>query len=105
MTTYDNVAKKWCPEVRQYVPNAPILLIGTKIDLRNDPQLIAELASKGLSPITTAQGEELAAKINAAKYVECSALTQQGLKQVFDEAITLVLNQRKAVPKKKCLIL
>lgn len=45
-------------------------------------------------------------EIGAAAYVECSALTQRGLKQVFDEAIRAVLMPRPK-PKRhsKCALL
>ena len=59
-----------------------------------------------MSPITYPQGLQMAKEINAVKYLECSALTQKGLKNVFDEAIRAVLCPPKP-PKKtrNCLIL
>lgn len=56
--------------------------VGTKIDLRDDKEVIAQLASQGLSAIKREQGVRVASKIHALKYMECSALTQRGLKQV-----------------------
>ena len=48
----------------------------------------------------------MAKDINATKYLECSALTQKGLKTVFDEAIRAVLCPKpKPKPKSKCLLI
>lgn len=50
--------------------------IGTKIDLRDDRETLSALAEQGLSPLKREQGQKLANKIRAVKYMECSALTQ-----------------------------
>jgi len=86
-TSYSNVKTKWYPEVMHHCPSAQVLLIGTKIDLRNDQEMIDNLKEKGLAPIPASQGEELAKEIKAFNYMECSALTMEGLKDVFDNAI------------------
>jgi len=65
--------------------------VGTKLDLREDKETIERLREKKLSPITYPQGLAMAKEIRAIKYLECSALTQKGLKTVFDEAIRAVL--------------
>ena len=85
--SYKNVSDKWIPEIRHYCPNTPILVVGTKTDLRDDKAIIERLAGKNLSPISSRDGTQLAKDVGAVKYLECSALTQQGLKTVFDEAI------------------
>ena len=53
---------------------------------------IAEKKTK--KPISKTQGEKLAADLGAEMYVECSALTGEGMKNVFDEVMhhTLHLN-------------
>ncbi len=68
------------------------MLVGTKIDLRDDSDTLARLADKKMQPISADQGERLAKELGCVKYLECSALTQTGLKNVFDEAIRVVLN-------------
>ena len=106
--SFANVTSKWQPELAHYAPGTPILLVGTKQDQRDDPQTIQTLASKALAPVTYEQGEALGKQIGA-RYLECSALTQKGLKQVFDEAIRVcvgpVSKQQKTKKMHKCNIL
>ncbi|CAD6231960.1 GSCOCG00001673001-RA-CDS [Cotesia congregata] len=90
-SSFENVTSKWYPEIKHHCPDAPMILVGTKIDLRDDRETLTLLAEQGLSAIKREQGQKLANKIRAVKYMECSALTQRGLKQVFDEAIRAVL--------------
>ena len=85
--SFENVRFKWYPEVRHHSPNVPIILVGLKLDLREDPETIEKLKEKRLAPITYPQGLAMARDTGAVLYLECSALTQKGLKTVFDEAI------------------
>jgi len=104
-SSFDNVSSKWIPEIRHHCPEAPVILVGTKLDLRDDRQCLSELAAKGLSPIKREQGQKLATKVHARKYLECSALTQQGLKRIFDEAVRAVIEPAPRQKKKGCVLL
>jgi GTPase SAR1 family protein len=67
-------------------------LLGTKIDLREDRDFANQLQKQNLQSIKREQGQRLCKKIRAFKYVECSALTQKGLKQVcFSQKIVFSL--------------
>ncbi|NXS81439.1 RAC2 protein, partial [Erpornis zantholeuca] len=99
--SYENVRAKWFPEVRHHCPSTPIILVGTKLDLRDDKDTIEKLKEKKLAPITYPQGLALAKEIDSVKYLECSALTQRGLKTVFDEAIRAVLCPQPTRTKKR----
>ena len=83
--------------------------VGTKLDLRSDPATVQKLREKSppTTPITFEEGLDMAKVIGAVKYIECSALTQKGLKNVFDDAIRVVLCPPAAKKKKgsKCEIL
>jgi Ras-related C3 botulinum toxin substrate 1 len=85
--SYENVESKWVIELKKHCPGTPIVLVGTKIDLRDDAKYVSGLKSKGQRVLTAADGDLLAKKIGAVKYLECSAKTRKGLKEVFEEAI------------------
>ncbi len=101
--SFENIRNKWYPEIQHHAPGVPFIIVGTKLDLRNE----AKPGTEGKF-ITRAQGENLKEELKAFKYLECSARTQEGLKQVFDEAIRCFLITQKSnnvVKKKKCVVL
>lgn len=105
LDSFWKVSEKWYPEVRHYCPNTPIILVLTKLDQRDDKDTIEELKEKKETPITYRQGLTMAEEIGAVKYLECSALTQMGLKTVFDEAVRAALDLPQVKKRKrKCLI-
>ena len=89
--SFENVYQKWFPEIDHHCPNVPKILVGTQMDLLDSVSEIVKLKKKKLAPITRKQGEVMRKKTRAATYMECSALTQVGLKEVFDEAIRTAL--------------
>ena len=83
----ENVKVKWYPEVNHHCSDVPIILVGTKVDLREDKATIEDLKVKREQPIKFQQGHAVAKSIGAVKYLECSARTTQGVKMVFEQAI------------------
>jgi len=70
------------------------LLVGMKSDLRGDNETLHYLEKKRMEPISQPQVVQLMKDESINSYVECSALTGEGLKNVFDEAIRVVLLEK-----------
>ncbi|KAI1740844.1 GTP-binding protein rho2 [Xylaria scruposa] len=87
----DNVKHKWIPEATERCPDVPIILVGLKKDLRDDPNTIEEMRKKSLKFVTERQGEAVAQEIGARKYLECSSLTGEGVDDVFEAATRAAL--------------
>ncbi|KAH3759042.1 rho family protein [Pelomyxa schiedti] len=103
LSSFENVTEKWVPEIRHHVPHVPILLVGTKVDLRDDtPGETSEGDSVASEEeyIPYEQGSDLASRIKASKYLECSALTRQGIEEVFIETVRTIVNKTKRPPDK-----
>ena len=107
-SSFNNISSKWLPEIKHYEPKCRMMVVGTKTDCRKDEAIIRKLAEENQKAVTAEEGEKLAKDIKAVSYMECSALTREGLNQVFDEAIHIVLNKTQAGGKggkKGCVLL
>ncbi|XP_005103542.1 rho-related protein racA [Aplysia californica] len=94
-TSLSNVSAKWVPELRHFCPDVPILLVGCKKDLLDstNPERRGHFAQR--------EEAKQIAKDNGLLYLETSALTQEGVKNCFDEAVRRALNFSHSKPKKK----
>ena len=104
-SSFENVKEKWVPEITHHCQKTPFLLVGTQIDLRDDAATVEKLAKNKQRPLSLDMGDRLARELRAVKYVECSALTQKGLNNVFDEAVFAALDHPEPVKTRKCCLL
>lgn len=76
------------------------MLVGTKADLRESPPDKVDL-------VPYEDGVAMAKEIEAVRYLECSAQTQQGLKEVFEACLDAVLGDEddNSAPGGCCTIL
>jgi len=101
----ENIPEKWTPEVRHFCPNVPIILVGNKTDLRTDDTTKRELQKMKQQPVTVEEGRSMADKIGAYGYMECSARTKEGVRDVFELATRAALQVKKRKKKQLCDIL
>ncbi|KZV61325.1 signal transducer [Peniophora sp. CONT] len=100
-----NVQDKWFPEVAHFCEGVPLILVGTKTDLRRDETTRRMLGAQGQRPVSAEQGQEVAREIGA-KYAECSAKTGTGVADVFGLALRESMRGQwgKRLKKKGCVI-
>lgn len=97
--SFRHIKEKWYREVKHFSPHSPIILVGTKLDLRDEKR-----GKKGADAqiISYKAGKKMAQQIGAIKYIECSALKQKGYAYVFSEAIKATISKSR---KAKCTVL
>jgi len=81
-----NVSEKWLPEVRHFCPNVPVVVVGTKADLRADEQTTTNVDGRQTLMVQSSDGQRVAARIAAVAYHECSALNNDGVGEIFETA-------------------
>ena len=113
--TYVNIKERWYPEVTHHVPDAPVLIIGCKQDLRIDANKLVSGFVKDWSLkqmnipmeimsiirryynyrlndayafnqlLTEDDGLAICKEVGAHKYMECSAFHSTGVDAIFEE--------------------
>ncbi|KAI6658602.1 Cdc42-like protein [Oopsacas minuta] len=84
-TSYCNVIDKWQEELNSYDRKIPLVIVGTKTDLREDEKTLEILQKHKQRAKSREDGFDLKRDIKAKKYLECSSLKKEGIKEVFDE--------------------
>lgn len=91
--SFSNVAS-WESELRHYAPGTPILLVGTKSDLRTNEAVLDRLRGRRETPVSVEEAQALVAEHHFEGYCEVSALTQSGLHAMFETAIRAALSPK-----------
>ena len=91
--SYYNVRDVWVKEINEKgFGSVPKILVGLKTDLRDGTKTSHYYDNCGpkevdaLTLVTFAQGNKLARKIGAVVYLECSAMLNEGVQELFKEA-------------------
>uniref|UniRef100_A0A7S2SCU1 Uncharacterized protein n=1 Tax=Rhizochromulina marina TaxID=1034831 RepID=A0A7S2SCU1_9STRA len=92
--SFENAQRKWIKEVKFHASDeVAIVMVGTMADMREDGAILRTLRDRGVSPVSYREAEEVAGAIGAQAYVECSAVTLDGVSAAVETAIGVVFRQ------------
>ncbi|XP_035280510.1 rho-related GTP-binding protein RhoH-like [Anguilla anguilla] len=86
--SFASVRRRWIGEVKDHLPRAPVLVVATQTDQR-------DVGPNQANCLSSSDGKQLAHDIHAKGYLECSALSNRGVQQVFECAVRTATNQAK----------
>ncbi|KAK2592662.1 Rho GTPase [Conoideocrella luteorostrata] len=116
----ENVESKWVGEIADNCAGVKLVLIALKCDLRergNDDEDGEENVPSTLPPEVAAierpsgplieydKGLEVAKRIGASRYLECSAMKNRGVNEAFTEAARVALSVKKERDDSKCTVM
>lgn len=104
----ENVGTKWVEEIAEHCRGVKIVLCALKCDLREEHEKEDdETGQPAKQIITYNEGLEVARKIGALRYLECSAMRNRGVNEAFTEAARVALQAKPAKSKEdsKCVVM
>lgn len=103
-SSFKSIANYWIPEIRQYCPEIPVILVGTKCDERNEK--VDERKECSGTIIQRKDAVKLKDKIKAIDYIECSAESAHGVEKVLNATVKAALsyNHSRIGSRKSCTI-
>ncbi|KAI6367414.1 hypothetical protein MCOR25_004951 [Pyricularia grisea] len=110
----ENVESKWVGEIADNCPGVKLVLVALKCDLRQEQADDVAENGNATDPsqqrekkpmITYDTGLEVARRINALRYLECSAMRNRGVNEAFTEAARVALSVKKDREESKCTVM
>jgi len=89
LRSFQSAKNKWLEEVRELNEDLPLVLVGNKIDLREEAASVP-----GLAPVTTEEGSQAFEDIGANGYAEISAKRKEGLPGLLHVIVDGILDGR-----------
>ncbi|KAL0485472.1 Ras-related protein Rac [Acrasis kona] len=89
-SSFENVKLRWVKELREKCDKTHkygLVLVGTKVDMRDDTEYVKKMQSKREKVVTTEMGIELAKEIGAFGYFETSARNMTKIEDVFQSCL------------------
>ncbi|GMK56900.1 hypothetical protein CspeluHIS016_0307400 [Cutaneotrichosporon spelunceum] len=111
LVSLENVEAKWAPEVNSQCPGVKIVLTALKCDLRQDRGSGSHVPGRrmrGAQAVSFDEGLEVARRLKASRYLECSSKRNRGVREAIHEAALLSLTTRaRGTPPRtgRCIIL
>lgn len=96
--SFEQVMSKWAPEVDHFCEGVPKLLVGLKADTRTAAMAASEESAKFVS---AEEGQELAYKIGAYRFIECSAKQRDNVDVVFETAVKAIWDREKRLNRNR----
>ncbi|SPO28512.1 probable Rho3 - GTP binding protein [Ustilago trichophora] len=93
-TSLENVETRWLPEIRSHCPRVKIVLVALKCDLRDSTCWIENRLAGSPPPLTYNDGVQVAKRIKASRYLECSAKMNRGVNEAFVEIANVAIGSR-----------
>ncbi|KAF8862448.1 complex between Cdc42hs.Gmppnp and P50 Rhogap [Acephala macrosclerotiorum] len=83
--SFENLVRKWIPEVATHCPYAGRVLVGVDKKLRIDESTLQSLQNRGMRSVTEFQVLELVHSIDAQSYGGCDSITQENIVVPFQQ--------------------
>ena len=87
--SWENALNKWIPEIQEYCPITPFILVGTHTEWRE----LWDERDPSRKPVFAVAGTGYAQQVGAVRYLECSTCENE-VRQIFDEAVLVSIMDR-----------
>jgi small GTP-binding protein len=104
-SSFENVKEMWYPEIHHHCPDVPKLLISTKEDRRNDPEIIKKMKERQMNFVGEKEAISMQEEIGAFAYLPTSSWSHINVEEILEQCLKYSNNPKKISKKNNCELL